>query len=79
MDARAFIDDVAQEDSDEELDHRDAEAVRYDAKDLERQHKFDVNAFQERIEQQQAFNEENDQEYSDENIDDIPFEPAVVE
>ena len=79
MDARAFIDDVAQEDSDEELDHRDAEAVRYDAKDRERQHKFDVNAFQERIEQQQAFNEENDQEYSDENIDDIPFEPAVVE
>ena len=79
MDARAFIDDVAQEDSDEELDHRDAEAVRYDAKDLERQHKFDVNAYQERIEQQQAFNEENDQEYSDENIDDIPFEPAVVE
>lgn len=79
MDARAFIDDVAQEDSDEELDHKDAEAVRYDAKDLERQHKFDVNAFQERIEQQQAFNGENDQEYSDENIDDIPFEPAVVE
>ena len=79
MDARAFIDDVASEVSDEELDQRDAEAVRYDAKDLERQNRFDVNAFQERIEQQQALNEEVDAGYSSENLEDIPFEPAVVE
>lgn len=79
MDARAFIDDVAAEDSDEELDQRDAEAVRYDAKDLERQNRFDVNAFQERIEQQQALNDEVDVGSSSENLIDIPFEPAVVE
>ena len=78
MDARAFIDDAAAEDSDEELDQRDAEAVRYDAKDLERQNRFDVNAFQERIEQQQILNEDVEVSYSDGSLGDIPFEPAVV-
>ena len=78
MDARAFIDDAAAEDSDEELDPRDAEAVRYDAKDLERQNRFDVNAFQERIEQQQILNEDVEVSYSDGSLGDIPFEPAVV-
>ena len=48
-DARMFLDDAAVEDSDEDETVRDAEAVRYDAKDLERQNRFDLNAFEARL------------------------------
>jgi hypothetical protein len=48
-----FLDDAAQEDSDEELEARDAEAVRYDAKDLERQNKgINLNEMEQRYIQQ---------------------------
>ena len=48
-DARKFLDDVAEEESDGDVELRDAEAVRYDAKDLERQNRFDLNQFEQRI------------------------------
>ena len=73
-----FLDDAAQEDSDEELEARDAEAVRYDAKDLERQNKgLDINEMEQRYIQQDQ--EEQEYDYSEGGENEMQIEAAVVE